>query len=146
MITGWYGLGTALEQALNRDGVDSLRKLFNTSRTFKLVIDEAEKALYQADMEIAALYAGLVPDEAVRDEIFGLIEAEHARCSQAILEIVGGDELGFRFPAFRNRLKGAWDGINGCNRWQVELLKRYRSERRKTATSAIWCGCRCCCP
>jgi phosphoenolpyruvate carboxylase len=129
MITGWYGLGTALEQALNRDGVDSLRKLFNTSRTFKLVIDEAEKALCQADMEIAALYAGLVPDEAVRDEIFGLIEAEHARCSQAILEIVGGDELGFRFPAFRNRLKGAWDGINGCNRWQVELLKRYRSER-----------------
>jgi phosphoenolpyruvate carboxylase len=27
---------------------------------------------------------------------------------------------------FRNRLKGAWDGISGCNRWQVELLKRYR--------------------
>jgi phosphoenolpyruvate carboxylase len=126
MITGWYGLGTALEQALKRDGVDSLRKLFNTSRTFKLVIDEAEKALYQADMEIAGLYAGLVPDEAVRDEIFGLIKAEHARCSEAILEIIGGDELAFRFPVFRNRLKGAWDGINGCNRWQVELLKRYR--------------------
>ena len=97
------------------------------SMTFKLVIDEAEKALFQADMEIAGLYAGLVPDKAVRDEIYGLIRAEHARCAEAILEIAGGDELAFRFPVFRRRLKEAQRDIDACNRWQVELLKRYRA-------------------
>jgi phosphoenolpyruvate carboxylase len=106
--------------------------------TFKLVIDEAEKALAQADMEIAALYAALVPDAGARNEIFGLIRAEHARCSEAILDIVGGDELAFRFPAFRKRLKDARQDIDACNRWQVDLLTRYRScdedsdERRQT--------------
>ena len=138
MITGWYGLGTALEQAIARDGVKSLRSLMSNSMTFKLVIDEAEKALAQADMEIAALYAALVPDAGARNEIFGLIRAEHARCSEAILDIVGGDELAFRFPAFRKRLKDARQDIDACNRWQVDLLTRYRScdedsdERRQT--------------
>jgi phosphoenolpyruvate carboxylase len=138
MITGWYGLGTALEQAIARNGVKSLRSLMSNSMTFKLVIDEAEKALAQADMEIAALYAALVPDAGARNEIFGLIRAEHARCSEAILDIVGGDELAFRFPAFRKRLKDARQDIDACNRWQVDLLTRYRScdddsdERRQT--------------
>ncbi len=132
MITGWYGVGTALEQAIARDGIAALRNLMANSMTFKLVIDEAEKALFQADMDIAALYASLVPDKAVRNEIFGLIRAEHARCSEAILEIVGGDELAFRFPAFRKRLKDARQDIDTCNHWQVELLKRYRSHEDDT--------------
>ncbi len=127
MITGWYGLGTALEQAIARDGAKALRNLMSNSMTFKLVIDEAEKALAQADMEIAARYAALVPDAGARDEIFGLIRAEHARCSEAILDIVGGDELAFRFPAFRKRLKDARQDIDACNSWQVDLLTRYRS-------------------
>jgi phosphoenolpyruvate carboxylase len=128
MITGWYGLGTALSQAMAKPGGrDDIKTLFATSRTFKLVVDEAEKALAQADMEIAALYAGLVPDAGVRDEIFGLIKAEHARSCEAILDIVGGDEIAFRFPVFRRRLRDAHANIEVCNRWQVDLLKRYRA-------------------
>ncbi|MGQ0657470.1 MAG: phosphoenolpyruvate carboxylase, partial [Chromatiales bacterium] len=49
MITGWYGVGTALEQFLSGKGSAEhkklLRRMFTESRVFRLIIDEVEKTL-----------------------------------------------------------------------------------------------------
>ncbi|MGI9388303.1 MAG: phosphoenolpyruvate carboxylase, partial [Methyloligellaceae bacterium] len=62
LITGWYGIGSALRSFIDvrgRGGQRLLRNMFQNSQVFRLVIDEVEKTLYQADMDIAGLYASL---------------------------------------------------------------------------------------
>ena len=100
-ITGWYGVGSGLLtflQIRGERGESLLKRMYEQSRLFRLVIDEVEKTLAYVDLEIARLYADLVPDRASRDEIFGLIEAEYRRTVEAVLRVSGGTEPAERFP------------------------------------------------
>ena len=45
---------------------------------FKATIDNAQLTLLKADMQIALQYAKLVPDEAIRERIFNIIEIGRA--------------------------------------------------------------------
>src|SRR5690606_19725293 len=74
LITGWYGIGTALNSFIavrGSAGRALLTQMFEKSRFFRLVVDEVEKTLYQTDLEISRLYAGLVTDTIARDTVFG---------------------------------------------------------------------------
>ncbi|MGI9463951.1 MAG: phosphoenolpyruvate carboxylase, partial [Aestuariivirgaceae bacterium] len=130
LITGWYGLGTALQSFVavrGAAGTKLLRRMFKRSREFRLVINEVEKMLYQADMEIAAAYAGLVADQKVRDEILSMIRTEHERSCDAVQKITQSDDLAARFPAFRQRVQDVRPYIDQVNRLQVELLAEFRA-------------------
>jgi len=130
LLTGWYGLGTALDRFLwdyGKAGAAELGEMYDRSRVFRLVLDEVEKTLFQADLEIAALYAELVPDAALRDRVFARIRAEYALTRERLLQITGEDALAERFPAFRRRISDSRPLIDRCNRWQVGLLARYRA-------------------
>ena len=126
MLTGWYGLGSALEAGVERHGLEKLQEMFDGMKVFRLVLDEAEKTLLQADMAMAARYAALVQDQETREAIFGAIQAEHERTVQQILAVTGEPHLGMRFPIFSRRIKKARPLIERSNAWQVELLRRYR--------------------
>nr|WP_206682739.1 phosphoenolpyruvate carboxylase [Chthonobacter albigriseus] len=130
LLTGWYGLGTAIESFLKirgDEGLTLLKQMFETSRFFRLIIDETEKTLFIADMEIAAAYASLVPDEEVRRRILGMVEAEYNRTVENLLKIAGAKELAVRFPAFHRRIEHVRPLIDRSNRWQVELLAEFRA-------------------
>ena len=130
LITGWYGMGTAIESYIKVQGpgtLDLLRQMFDRSRFFRLVIDEAEKTLCLADMEIARAYASLVPDEEARERILGMVTAEYARTVEHVLSITGEHELARRFPAFRRRFDHVRPLIDRTNRWQVEYLAEFRA-------------------
>ena len=149
-ITGWYGVGSGLASFLEvrgRDGEATLKRLFQESRVFRLVLDEVEKTLMMVDLDIARAYAGLVPDAGVRDRIFAMIEAEYALTREMVLRVSGGTELAERFPLFRDRLKGRLPTINQVGREQVELLARYRAEtdedRREAVKSALLLSINC---
>ncbi|AYO85098.1 phosphoenolpyruvate carboxylase [Methylobacterium brachiatum] len=150
VITGWYGVGSGLASFLEvrgRDGEATLKRLFQESRVFRLVLDEVEKTLMMVDLDIARAYAGLVPDAGVRDRIFAMIEAEYALTREMVLRVSGGTELAERFPLFRDRLKGRLPTINQVGREQVELLARYRAEtdedRREAVKSALLLSINC---
>ncbi len=130
LLTGWYGLGTALDRFLldhGEGGAAELRQMFAHSRVFRLVLDEVEKTLFQTDLEIAALYAELVPDAALRARVFARIRTEYALTCKRLKQITGEDALAERFPAFRRRISDGRPLIDRCNRWQVGLLARYRA-------------------
>ncbi len=130
LITGWYGLGTALSafrEAEGAAGARVLEEMFAQSRLFRLVIDEVEKTLLQADMEIARRYAGLVAEEEVRLAIFGAIEAEAARTAREVHAITGETRLAARFPALAARVSRASDLVARCNEAQIALLARHRA-------------------
>ena len=131
IITGWYGIGSALKSFIEvrgETGEALLHRMFERSKPFRLILDEVEKTLRMVDLSIAREYSKLVPDETIRNEIFRMIEAEYALTCEMVLRVSGGGEIAFRYPAFRERLNERLPVINQVSREQVELLRRFRVE------------------
>jgi phosphoenolpyruvate carboxylase len=129
IITGWYGVGSALRNFIEvrgRDGEALLSRMFKQSRLFRLIMDEVEKTLLLVDLDIAAEYSSLVADEAVRAKIFAMIEEEWRLTRDMALRVSGDGELAQRFPRHLEALRGRLPTINEVSREQVELLRRFR--------------------
>lgn len=130
VITAWYGLGSGLKSLIDVRGAPAegiLRRMFGESRLFRLMIDEAEKALCTVDLDIAREYAGLVEDPAARDAVFRMIEDEYRLTCEMAVRVSGDREVAERFSQFRGRLGARLPVINEVNREQVELLRRFRA-------------------
>ena len=138
LLTGWYGIGSAINSFVTvrgDAGRDLLRQMFERSRFFRLIIDEVDKTLYQADMEIGRLYAGLVADSDTGERIFRKIEAEYDLTSAMVRSIVGDTDFATRFPAFKrnfDRLRPEMDSIHAL---QVKLLQEVRDRAANASTS-----------
>jgi phosphoenolpyruvate carboxylase len=129
IITGWYGVGSALQNFLEvrgEEGEAMLARMFKDSRLFRLIMDEVEKTLLIVDLDIARAYSGLVAEAQVRDTIFPMIEAEYRLTADMARRVSGEAEIGARFPRHREVLAERLPMINAVNREQVELLRRFR--------------------
>ena len=141
MLPGWYGVGSAIEAFLEvrgDDGRELLARMFEGSRLFRLVADEAEKTLATVDLALAREYAGLVEDEALRDAVFVKVKEEYDRTRRALLALGGGEKPGERFPRFMRRLDRRLPVLAAVGRKQVALLGEFRAaasdaERKKLA-------------
>jgi phosphoenolpyruvate carboxylase len=130
-ITSWYGIGSGIASILHVRGQPAmalLRQMFATHRMFRLIIDEAEKALATVDLSIAREYAGLVEDQGAAREIFAMIEHEYHLTRDAILSLTQTPRLAGRFAQYSARLASRLPVIDAVNREQVELLRRYRAD------------------
>lgn len=139
IITGWYGVGSALSSLLEvrgQQGEALLPHLFQDSRLFRLIIDEVEKTLLLVDLDIARDYASLVEDEGVRDMIFGMIEQEYRLTREMVLKVSGGREIAERFPQYRASLAARLPAVNEVSRMQVELLRRFRGAQSEAEREA----------
>jgi phosphoenolpyruvate carboxylase len=136
LLTGWYGLGTALATFLRvrrQQGERLLADMYRTSRVFRLIIDEAEKSLHLADMDIAARYASLVEDREAAATILAMVREEYDLTAGQVLALTGERTLAERFPAFRRRIGRVRPMIDRTNALQIELLgefRRLKAERR----------------
>ena len=129
IVTGWYGVGSALANFIEvrgAEGLALLRRMFEDSRLFRLIIDEVEKTLLFVDLDIARDYASLVEDASVREAILPMIEQELALTRDMVLKVSGGAEIAERFADYRARLAARLPAVNEVNRMQVELLRRFR--------------------
>lgn len=138
-VPGWFGMGSGLGTFLSVRGTRGealVRRMFNDSRLFRLVMDEAEKTLAHVDLDIAREYAKLVPDARVRAEVFSLIEAEYHRTVEAVLRVTGAAEIAERFPRFRRRLARRLSTINQISRQQIDLLRKVREPATPEAREA----------
>ena len=132
MLTGWYGIGTALSSftgVRGESGHSLLQRMYDTSPLFQLVIDEAEKLLFQCDLSIARLYADLVRDPVAAKTVFGAIEAEAKLTEEMILFLTQEKSLALRFPEFRTRTESMRPQMEGLHRLQVDLLRKVRAGR-----------------
>lgn len=131
MITGWYGIGTALSRFIEvrgEAGLDLLRRMFERSRLFRLVIDEAEKMIVLSDLEIAERYADLVRDRGAAELIWARIGHEHGLTRERIIDLTGEADLTRRFPAFKEKIADLRPQLAGAHRLQVDLLRQVRAE------------------
>jgi phosphoenolpyruvate carboxylase len=139
-ITNWYGIGSGIDSILHVRGqaaMGLLRQMFATHRMFRLIIDEAEKALATVDLSVAREYAGLVEDETVARDIFAMVEQEYHLTCENILRITGTPHIAGRFTQYSGRLASRLPVINAVNREQVELLRRHRADPTDTIRVAL---------
>jgi phosphoenolpyruvate carboxylase len=129
IIPSWYGVGSGLEAFLEVRGARGealLRRMFRESRLFRLILDEVEKTLAQVDLEIAREFASLVPDEAVRETIWGMVVTEYEKTVRTVLQVTEGTEVAARYPRFLRKLARRRTSVQQASRLQIELLRRYR--------------------
>lgn len=132
IVTGWYGVGTALESFIRvrgSEGEKLLARMFEDSRLFRLIINEVEKTLSLVDMDVCRAYAELVSEVEIRERIFGMIETEYNKTCEMVLRITGENKLATRFRKFSRRLGRRNPTLNRVGLSQVHLVKNFRAAR-----------------
>jgi phosphoenolpyruvate carboxylase len=122
-LPGWYGLGSALEAADQQ----LLREMHAGWPFFRALLENAEMSLLKADLDIAALYAGLVPDRSLAEDIFERLRTEYERTRNAILAVTGKPELLAGDPVILRSIQLRNPYVDPLNYLQVEMLRRLRS-------------------
>ncbi|MFT5067526.1 MAG: phosphoenolpyruvate carboxylase [Reinekea sp.] len=140
LLTGWYGFGTACQsfaRVRGKVGQKMLKDMFQTNLLFQLMVDEVEKTLFQADMDIASQYASLSTDAARSKEVFGKISAEyHASCA-AIRAITGQPVLAQRFQKLTKRFERNRAYLGIIHDIQIKQLRALRSKSQHQYTGPL---------
>ncbi|MCG2787346.1 MAG: phosphoenolpyruvate carboxylase [Anaerolineae bacterium] len=123
-LPGWYGLGAGLSA---HPDLGLLREMYAGWPFFHALLNNTENSLVKADMDIAALYVELVPDQELAKKLFGLIRAEYERTRELVLKISGHAELLDEEPLTQNAVRLRNPYIDPLNYLQVEMLRRLRA-------------------
>ncbi|THF64425.1 phosphoenolpyruvate carboxylase [Pseudothauera rhizosphaerae] len=129
MLPGWYGFGTAVKAWLAArpdDGLAHLRRMHREWSFFATLLSNMDMVLAKTDLAIAARYAELVRDAALRDAIFARIRAEWQDTVEALLAITGQRELLDGNPLLKRSIRNRFPYLDPLNHVQVELLRRHR--------------------
>ena len=133
MLPGWFGTGSALESWIEGDGAgdsaDRLAQLQELHRRwpfFRSVLSNMGMVLAKTDLELAARYAELVPDEELRARVFDQITAEHERTCRMLLAITGDDHLLADNPSLARSIRNRFPYLEPLHHLQVEMLRRRR--------------------
>jgi phosphoenolpyruvate carboxylase len=127
MLPGWFGAGTAFEQwcGADPDRVALLREMHDTWPFLRATLSNMGMVLAKTDLDIAASYLPLVPDERAGKTIFAEIEAEHARAVSWVERITGAPLLADN-PSLARSIRNRFPYLDPLHRLQVELLGRLR--------------------
>lgn len=130
IIPSWYGVGKSLEAfcggQLECTGMDMLRSMYDRWPYFKALIDNVQLDLVKADMDIAAMYAELVTDAELRDEIFNDLSEEHERAYKFLCQILRQKELLTQIPVIKRSIERRNPYVDPLNFIQVDLLRTLR--------------------
>ena len=127
ILPGWYGLGTALEDAIEEVGLEQLQHLWLQKPFLHSTISNAEMAIAKADMGIAERYVQLVEDPEIRDRIWSQIRDEYDLTVRMILMLTEEERLHDRDPRLQRTFERRNPYVDPLSLIQVELLRRWRA-------------------
>ncbi|MDQ3676866.1 MAG: phosphoenolpyruvate carboxylase, partial [Actinomycetota bacterium] len=128
VLPAWYGLGTALQAAREKHGVELLREMESDWPFFAGLISNAEMACVKADLGIARRYAELYSDEEARERIWGRIASEFELTLNEIGAVCDEEQLLDREPILQRALERRNVFIDPLSFVQLELLRRLRAK------------------
>ena len=140
LLPGWYGVGSALTLWVGDDDdrLAELRDLHADWPFFHSVLANMEMVLAKSDLGIAACYADLVADPALRATVWNRVVSEHERTLRLFLAVAQQTELLENDPALSRSLRNRVPYLDPLNHLQVGLLRRWRAgERDDRIRSAI---------
>jgi phosphoenolpyruvate carboxylase len=127
VLPAWYGLGTALEHARERHGVELLREMERDWPFFAALLSNAEMACVKADLDIGRRYAELYDDAPARERIWSAIEGEWERTLRELGRVRDEEHLLDREPILQRALERRKPFIDPISFIQLELLRRLRA-------------------
>ncbi len=127
-LSGWYGVGTALEQLHARDpqALADLRAVLFTWSSFHYIISNVATSIALVDREVIAEYAALVTDAAIRTRIMGMISAELDR-TQRMIELLYAGPLAEQRPNMQRFVDARQAELRVLHRQQTNLLRQWRA-------------------
>ncbi|RMG16715.1 MAG: phosphoenolpyruvate carboxylase, partial [Deltaproteobacteria bacterium] len=127
VLTGWYGVGTALEGvSRQKGGLARLRRLYRESPFFQDTLDNVQMTLAKADLAIAERYAALAP-AAVRERIFPAIAAEYPRTVRLVKKVLEIDELLDDDPVLQRSIRLRNPYVDPLSYLQVHAMRHTSS-------------------
>lgn len=131
MVPGWFGVGSALRDWLGEDPdgarLAELRRLYRDWPFFASVLSNMAQVMAKADMDLAGLYADLVPDREVAERIRGRLRAEFELTREMFLAVTGQSGLLDDNPLLARSVDMRFPYLMPLNVIQLEMLRRYRA-------------------
>lgn len=124
MLPGWYGAGEALAGFADRT---LLAEMVERWPFLQATLSNLEMVLAKSDIDIAARYAELVPDAALRKHIFDAIRDGWLRTRDELLALTGQSALLERQPALARSIQLRLPYIEPLNHLQIDLVRRHRA-------------------
>ncbi len=128
-LPGWYGFGSAVQAFLAahpEDGAELLARMHAQWPFFRALLSNMDMVLAKTDLAVAAHYAELATDRAMRRRIHGAIEREWQRSVDALRQITGWSSFLQTNPTLARSIRARFPYIGPLNHLQVELLRRFR--------------------
>ena len=126
VVPGWYGIGRGLaEMVKDAATVARLRRLYKEWPFFTAVVDNAQREMARARLEIAQRYARLAGDEGER--CHERIRQDFVLAREALLCITAQTELLDTSPVIQKSIELRNPYTDVLNLLQIELLKRHRA-------------------
>ena len=129
-LTAWYGVGTALQRALQQYGRDTLAEMARDWPFFSTLVDDVEMVLAKSDLGIFERYsllASQLPQGDLHARFHPGIVAEFERTRDAVFAIKGRRELLADDPRLRQSIRLRNPYVDPISMLQVDLLARWRA-------------------
>ena len=128
-VPGWYGIGVALHDVLERDpeALTRLQALYGSWPFFQAVVNNAQREMARARLDIACEY---LPTDSPADplpDIHGRIASDFDLARAAILAITSQDELLDNVPVIQKSIGLRNPYTDVLNLLQIELMQRFRA-------------------
>ena len=136
VLPAWLGLGTALREARERHGLETLREMTETWPFFQTLIANAEMGCGKADLGIARRYVQLWDNATARERIWGLLSAEFELTCAELVAISGGARVLDSQPMLQASIDRRNPYVDPLSFVQIELLKRRRRDGDSDGESA----------
>ncbi|KAG0536943.1 hypothetical protein BDA96_03G105500 [Sorghum bicolor] len=127
VLPAWLGVGTGLQDALDRGHGAELRAMYGEWPFFQSTVDLIEMVTAKADAPVAAHYEEmLVAPE--RRAVGERLRKELARTERCVLAVSGHSKLTAHNRSLRRLIESRLAYLNPINMLQVEVLRRLRRD------------------
>ncbi len=128
VLPAWFGVGYACEQFMARGERERalLREMVREFPIFRDMILNVEIGMAKADFAIAARYAEMVHDAALRDRVYSMLQEEFERTRRVLLDITGQSEMLEQNPVLAHSIRLRNPYVDPMSLIQVSLLRRKR--------------------
>ncbi|TCV95959.1 phosphoenolpyruvate carboxylase type 1 [Luteibacter rhizovicinus] len=125
VLTGWYGLGSALDEVSKECGEQALVDMAHDWPFFSTMLDDVEMILAKADLAIAEAFSQLAGER--HTTFFPMIRDEFERTVRWVLKLKGADELLADDPRLATSIRLRNPYVDPMSLLQVDLLRRWRA-------------------
>ncbi len=127
-IPGWYGLGSALEHAINDGGLTTLQDMQQNWRYFQNLLSNSQMVILKTDQRVAQAYSALCDDAQIAEATYTNMKTEYDTAMGLIKQVTGQSEMMADFPSIGQSIRWRNAYLDPLNYIQILLLQRLDQE------------------